>query len=777
MARPVSEDQQQLDDRERAIIRSDVPQKINAAISRALNELAETGIETGKYELRHEHCQAKREEDVRGRLERQIEDSKADIADPQAIILFFEYARKRCYDLDDATNASSTIRAFAQATSTSIDHYLQQSSPVAADRLLLSIIGKFLLLLGEDIAVYQGINRGSNHEVIEGLQREAKTCQEILEMLDSAGASDRSSALEGWRAQLVRELHAEALALSEVSRGIHCATRALAQFEDEVRRYYNKDCGPSWPDRMQITGLTDACSQVSEMIASLDEDREQWRQELRPASLAWVSGIASRLNPWKSLLRSLAATYGDSKPMPLPAVRIRYLFPFTVGNNEVRGDLSPALRRRIPGDQTITKGESQRELNSLDSELGARLKCLGQGTPEVEPLKLSDFWTAAGEGMFGGNRVHLPALADVDNRDDQWMVWVDLSRLGNHCLCIERALDNPTPHELYKALRCPGDYSWNWKYRYEWPSGQLASRSSEQAMPENYRWRSVDEFAHDVILVMAQGLTGSARPEYLKGHFHEVTMVTTGVSIEELDSLYGAQLFRTNLHRDSATLEEWLRYPAAKHGGRLDATQARFGYTENWLSVLDDATIFGLAGNPSWQADSYLEAVQFAVSWAPGLLLWNRQLMQALEETGTKRGSDLRQLEQDVRRSVAVARAEELCRLPSDRRFLDSILSSVGITRMEQDLERQIHAVQLLIAANERSAQDSKDSRRNFFLGALALFSVLNLSTVFGVLNAGDNNGFFKNQSAIRWEFTGQIGLVVLFGLVWLSTYFLKRRP
>jgi hypothetical protein len=381
--------------------------------------------------------------------------------------------------------------------------------------------------------------------------------------------------------------------------------------------------------------------------------------------------------------------------------------------------------------------------------------------------------------MFGGNRVHLPALSDTDNPEDDWEVHVDLSRLGNHCLCIERTLENPTPHELYKALRCPADYSWDWIYRYESLPSQAARPADQEAMTDHYRWRSVDDFAHDVILIMAQGLTGENEPEYIKGHFHEMALVPESVPIEKLNDFYGSELFRTNLHRDAATLEEWLRYPAAENDGSSILNQAKFGYRENWLSVLDDATIFGLAGNPSWQADSYLEAVQFAVSWSPRLLLWNRKIMQALEEGGDKKeSSELRKLERDVRRSISVAHAEELCRLPSDRRYLDSILDSIGITRMEQELERQIHAVQLLIAANEKNDQDNKDGRRNFFLGALALFSVLNLSTVFAVLNAGDNKGFFTNRSAIRWEFVAQIALLVLFGLVWfsLSMRFWRKR-
>jgi hypothetical protein len=254
--------------------------------------------------------------------------------------------------------------------------------------------------------------------------------------------------------------------------------------------------------------------------------------------------------------------------------------------------------------------------------------------------------------MFGGNRVRLPAISDSHHSDDEWEVWIDLSRLENHCLCIERILVNPTPHELYKALRCPGDYAWSSEYRYGWVSGSGVPPPGLSAALDCYCWRSIYEFAHDVILKVAQGLTDLQEPEFLQGHFHEIVLVATDVSSEELDGLYGGKLFQANLNRDTATLEEWLRYPISGHGGEPEITRANFGYKENWWMVHNDTTIFGVVGNPSWQADSYLEAVQFAVSWTPRLLLWNRELMQVLEPGGaSKKGSDLRRLEQEGFRS------------------------------------------------------------------------------------------------------------------------------
>ena len=182
------------------------------------------------------------------------------------------------------------------------------------------------------------------------------------------------------------------------------------------------------------------------------------------------------------------------------------------------------------------------------------------------------------------------------------------------------------------------------------------------------------------------------------------------------------ELLRTNVNRDAATLEEWVRYPVANNKGGSHVAKGNFGYKENWWSVLDDTTIFGVVGNPSWQADSYREAVQFAASWTPRLLLWNRELMQALEQRAGRRGqteekkelSDLRKLEQTVRRSVSDAHAEELCRLRSDRRYLEWMMEAVGTTSIQGDLERRIHTMRLLIDETEKKEQEQKGRQEEF---------------------------------------------------------------
>ena len=768
------------DDEIKRDARAVLAQQIDRKITYALHLLGESGAaETGplKFRLRHRGARENAIYKVRSDFGDLMETWKS--GDPEKDqVLFFEFMRKRCYDLYDKTNAWDTITALTRAVTTAITPQLEnEASP--DDRVILQAIRRFLRLLDVDMAIYKAVNRGQNHSVIANCWTAQQDARELLELLGADESGDGPAEFTGNREELRKELIGEARALHEVYRGIRHAAVALADHEDAIRKYYDEHPGSydrpgdqPWPDHRVIRNLDDAHGLVRSIIDRLEEAGQSGTRELSPEAGERAGDIASRLNPWASLLRSVATAYRDSKPMRLPTVQIRYCFPFAVKVGEDRlGQLSSALRKRVPGtgdkDDGSAGADNPEVVPGLGGVLDKRLKDLDQGSVTLQTLELTDFWAGAGEGMYGGQTASLPGLWDKHHPGDEWRVWVDLSRLENHCLCIERTLTDPTPHELYKALRCPADYARDVDYRYGWA--------------EHGYWRGLDEFAHDVILVVAQGLAGEDDPEYIKGHFHIMILVDADVSIAELDGRYGAEILRTNVNRDAATLEEWVRYPVTERKGKPETAQGNFGYKENSWSVLDDTTIFGVAGNPSWQATAYLEAVQFAASWTPRLLLWNRELLQALEDRPGKKNDranllDLRQLEQTVRRSVAFAHAEELCRLRSDRRYLEWMMEAVGTTSIQEDLERRIHTMRLLITENEKKEQDRRDGRRNFFLGAIAIFGVLNVSTFFAVLDAGDQNGFFKSHAAIQGELVAQVVIIVLVIAIFAGMELRKRR-
>jgi hypothetical protein len=756
---------------------AELAQKAERLISYALRELGESGTDElgpGKYLLRNKKARDETMRTVHARFAAKISEWQHTFPDGKEIV-FFEALRRRCYDLYEMTNAWDTIFVLAAEISEAINSQLEKKA-TAGDRMLLRAIRLFLDLLKPDMAVFQGLNRGSNHSTIENSGVTQDQARELIDVLDPGGRGEEFPELDDDQARLRKQLLAEAHALQGVYQGVYCAAVALADHEAAIREYYDENPGPDeggplarfaghrsghWPDHRVTRNLHDARDQVRNINRGLEEDHRKRARALTPDAAERAVILASRLKPWESLLSSVAAAYADSKPMRLPTVHLRYCFPFAVKTDKAAvGKLSSALRKRIPGVDAMVDEDEEADgaTPRLDTVLDDTLLDLGHGAATVTALELTDFWAGAGEGMYGGNRVTLPTLSDRNHPADEWRAWIDLSRLENHCLCIERTLTDPTPHELYKALRCPADYSRFSDYRYGWTK----TRSCY--------WRGLDEFAHDVILKVAESLTQGEKkkdekPKYVKGHFHVIALVDSDVSSTNLDGLYGAELLRTNVNRDAATLEEWVRYPAAKHRGNPDIAQGNFGYKENWWAVLDDTTIFGVVGNPSWQADSYREAVQFAASWTPRLLLWNRELMQELEPRSVKNKkdlSDLRDLEQTVRRSVASAHAEELCRLRPDRRYLEWLMEAVGTTAIQEDLERRIHTMRLLIDETEKKEQDRMDVRRNFFLGAIAVFGVLNVSTVFAVLDAGDNSGFFKSHAAIRDELIVQVVILVV---------------
>jgi hypothetical protein len=775
------------DDDEKKLL--ELKRKIDRQITHAMHELGESGAETlgpSKYRLRNEGARTQTIREVGEEFGRQIKKWKNDwgtvtseeIAPEIETARFFECLRERSYDLYENTNAWDTISALSHAAGRAITSQLE-GYPAGIDSIILQAIRILLDLLDDDIAIFQGLNRGNNHSVCTKCEAAQRKTQELLHVLEPGGSSDRPVELAGGNADLRRELFAKADALRDVYGGIQLAAEALAELETAIRQHYDDHPvdaadGPGhWPHHQAIEKLDEASGRVRSIIQRLRAAQQIWAAELSAEAFDQAAFIASRLDPWESLLRSVAEAYRGSEPMRLRTVHIRYCFPFAVKVKEEEfGNLSSALKKRIPGaeatDGRAAVSDDDDHPPRLDSVLNKKLQSLYHGTATVGALKLADFWAGAGEGMYGGNSVFLPDIADTHHTKDKWTVRIDLSRLENHCLCIERTLPNPTPHELYKALRCPADYSRGSDYRYGW-----TGRGSGY-------WRGLDEFAHDVILCVAQGLTGREEPEYLKGHFHIIALVDGDTSITNLDGLYGAEILRTNVNRDAATLEEWVRYPIAERRGMSGTAEGNFGYKENWWSVLDDTTIFGVAGNPSWQADSYREAVQFAVSWTPRLLLWNRELMQALEPLpGEKKElSDLRELEQTVRRSVASAHAEELCRLRSDRRYLEWMMEAVGTTAIQEDLERRIHTMRLLITETEKKEQDRLDLRRNFFLGLIAIFGVLNVSTLFAVLDAGDSRGLFKSHTAITVELIVQLALfaVVAMTFVGVGRWRLKKR-
>ncbi|MDQ6615580.1 MAG: hypothetical protein M3083_12770 [Actinomycetota bacterium] len=760
------------------------------AIEGALAALGETSVPRGssKYRFRYEQRHRKQEHEVEGWLLELHKSWREAVPDGESLVLFFEYIRIRYYELYDRTLAYSTLRALVRAAIASLGDAGNDRRIGADDRNLFIITQELLRLLFDDAHIFQPINRGSTEGVIRAvamplagrrqtnLHGALPRTEGVLALLDHF--SNRPST--DWRTVLSEELRAEAEALRLVYDGIGHAAAALDGHETALRKLVREESirthrapnGGRIPLSLETEvyeRLVESRQHIATNIDLLDKNCDDCH--LSPQVKSRVSELSSRLRPWKVILDQMAAT-GQAGPdvLSLPNVTIRYCFPFAVkADEEDLRKLHPALERRMPGRDRHEPRYANEDEGTLLSELS---RCLASVTIisgiSIRNLNLTEFWQGVGHEMFGGVKVEFPSLTDSEEPDDPWVVWAELSRLGNHCLCVERKLSNPTPHELYAALRSGAHYSGGWSYRFGW-----AVADSTQAP----MWRTVDDLSHDLILAIARtlGADPNNEPDYLHGPFHQLVVVTARGSLGNgpqeiagtLGDQYGGKLLRTNHYRLAATLEEWVRYAVIESDASLAVTAAEFGYFDDWLFSLAEITVVGVSGNPSWQTQAYVEACQFAASWRPLLLMWNREVMAALEPSSQESAAELRELEQEVRRSILTIYSEELCRLHVHRRYLDGMLKAVGTSSIIHDLERQLESAGSLIAKHEREDQEMTDRTRNLFLAVLAVFGVLNVSTVFAVLDLGNNRGLITSHAWIVWEgvvqlafFLGAIGVL-----------------
>ena len=106
-------------------------------------------------------------------------------------------------------------------------------------------------------------------------------------------------------------------------------------------------------------------------------------------------------------------------------------------------------------------------------------------------------------------------------------------------------------------------------------------------------------------------------------------------------------------------------------------------------------------------------ATQFAISWLPRLRLWSKtldELIQTPDSAGQRaeRAEELRFVEQRVRRHLSQIQSEELCATLAHRRFLDQLLGTAGLDRLQRELEDTVEHLREHRPADEpRPAYDA----------------------------------------------------------------------
>jgi hypothetical protein len=486
--------------------------------------------------------------------------------------------------------------------------------------------------------------------------------------------------------------------------------------------------------------------------------------------------VLSRCEPWERLLievRDIVFS-GDTRRVFVPRrVSIRHCYPFAIEASE--------------DTRKLLDHEKKEELfNKLRRKLNKAFKEMRIKVGEVGPLVPTEFFTQGSE-LYGGVRVDLPEIkfrfelppgVNSDERGGHCQVWIVLSYMGNHCLCIEpKPLDAPLPHLLYRALHVGTPVALGARvFLAEPPGGKQVG------------WDSLQSFSRDVIRAVADmPFWGPkekvpAKDWFVRGNLHEIVVVRTDDPLglhpeaiaDALDQVVGGRILVRSVQRTAMTLEEWVRYPPVPRTGSRGLAPVIVGISEmglagDWCTDTGETTVFGIVAAPSWHSDVYVEAAQFANSWSPRLRLWNRRLegtiqslhLESVQEEGAK---ELRHIERQVRLHLGQIKTEELTATLAHRRFLDQLLEMAGLSRLQGELEAQLEAVEILTDWFNQQAYQKNDRKRQVLLGLIALFGLFELASFLSLIDVTKFRRrflFFTIQQG-AWEDWLMLALIVV---------------
>ena len=240
--------------------------------------------------------------------------------------------------------------------------------------------------------------------------------------------------------------------------------------------------------------------------------------------------VASRCMPWLQLLTDLQQALDSSRDADHPfgrvfvpeRVSVRSCFPFAVnyshgklGQDAVEKHLQALDADLVPfgADPKSQRSPFHRHAGALEGLLSTQL---GKDFPgfriKYSALQLTAFWLDSGYGVYGGKRVELQDVlvgitqeeckmrrAGAENaaigdrgykswlRSHTYRVWIELSRMGNHCLCIEAV--EPVQSAADERSSLPSDV-----YREIEVGDSLASRrkgrlGTVRGLHETQRWQ------------------------------------------------------------------------------------------------------------------------------------------------------------------------------------------------------------------------------------------------------------------------------------------------
>ncbi len=722
-----------------------------------------------------------------------------------------------CSALWDASLCYKTIESACRAGKRFIEPSDQPSV------VLLKAATAWLEMTYQDSLLFKQINRGYpanvRHALKEALSVLDQVEGQLAGALNALPADDQVELKEGLTSALTR-----CQANKTFYQAINEVTLCLESFESWIER--EPRVGSPTPP----LAAHDRDERLGRLIEEVDRalsDLDQVAGELRKDEATAIT--ASRFEPWRQLLVNLGETLRSrcaDGPAPTKVfvpqrVSVLYCFPFAVDfahrkhrQDDVENYIKSLDPQLVPYAATLGSAPQGPDATadptgSLAPDLRKHLSDLfpeyESSTPAVTQLPVSAFWLGSGDGIYGGRKVVLPEVTIGGKRHSAWL---ELSRMGNHSLCVapnepleatgERA-KTPYPHDVYRTLRA--GTPWALGEEVEVKSGATTAR-----------WENMHLFAQDVVLATARALCGTEKPDgvkiaqippYMPGNLHEVVKVQTDVPIAApgsapIETVLGAQVLLSSANLVASTLDEWLRAPApmstangvgepggSSHGRTLPLPI--LGFAGDWFAHTGDMTVFGIVAVPDWLWGAYLEVAQFAASWVPRLEMWSTRLEEVIrtahggDHRSQRSSESLRMVDQSIRRQTSELRSSQLCQSQLHRRFLDLFLDESGVLTLANELEEQLVAAERLADWYDERRRSASEDARNFLLLLIGLFSVFGLASYLSLANGttpeGKYRGFFgllNSDPSVEVHIVLGVFLALVLICVWLL--FLRGR-
>ncbi len=419
---------------------------------------------------------------------------------------------------------------------------------------------------------------------------------------------------------------------------------------------------------------------------------------------------------------------------------------------------------------------------------------LGLGTVSARQLSLNDLWVREDttEEGYSGATIELPRIMVETTGGDrlEFTSEVRLSRLGNHVLRVASALpDLADLHTLNQALRRGSHAMGEEKHT----TGVSESKETKKTKFPYYAEQVTRAIA---VALDAEVITEPSADSHVVVAARSISVVgsdgtSSSAGLPELRQAVGWTLLFHPVRHLATALEEWIRYPPPG----VTNLVSQEAYVGDFVVRTDNTTVSLMPASPEWLVGEYEEMIEFVASLPSLLELWKRQAGKRAKNLDGSLGAstsasiaDLHdqeatnlELEQDIRRRLAFLHSPMLCRTRGQRRFLDALWESAGLTLAESDVERRLTQLgdrqERIAALVRQKEQEDGELRRerdeSFSRRVEVVLGVLAAASLAGVIQWADDA--FGARARV-WAWLGAGLLAALFFLIIAYIVGLDRR-